>query len=450
MNLNKLRDSIDTSWWFIPLVWVIASIAVAIGMIRLDEGVQNPPAVLAYSGSAGAARTVLSTLNSGVLTFTALTFSITVVILVLTSGQFSPRVLRTFLSDRPSQMALGLFVGTYVYILVVLREVRGPDVGAGGFVPAMAVTLGFGLTGASVLMFVYFVHHIAHSVRAATVIERIADDTRETILNLYPSPSSEGSSADQDNAVDAERVNRVRNEVIGAEPFNVVRSSRAGVVNSVSIDRLVAYGRSADTVLVVLPRIGDNVRTDATLIKVHRSSASSASGAASVGDLAALRTAVALQREASVRVNAAFGFRQLVDMAERALSPGVNDPTTAVQCVDAMHDLLYHLAIRPFPPGFATDDDGTVRVIHSTWSWDDYVHLAFDEIRHWGAESLQIHRQLRHVLEDLIGVVGPDSPRRLALEHQRELLDRRLDDLPDAEQTAAQRTADMFDPTRRV
>ncbi|CAN5878197.1 DUF2254 domain-containing protein [soil metagenome] len=423
----------------------VGTVGLAIGTIVFDEAVGEPPGLLAFSGSADAARSVLSTMNAGVLTFTALTFSITVVVLVLTSGQFSPRVLRTFLNDRASQFSLGLFVSTYVFILIVLREVRG-DVGA-QFVPRTGVTIGFALTGISIMTFVYYVHHVAHSVRAATIISRIADETRETISRMYPAPEFMESSS---TPMVTEETVRKRGDVLDVvahhKPDLEVCSTGPGVLNGLKLEVLIDQARNSGSLVVVVPRFGDFVRTGGRVLEVYRRPPSDVNW--TPPDLAKLRRAVVLQEESSIQFNVAFGFRQLVDIAERALSPGVNDPTTAAQCLNHIHDLLGLLAVRPFPSGVEPDADGIPRLVRPLWSWDDYVHLAFDEIRHWGADSLQMHQKLRRVLDDLLSLVGDNPNRRAALAQQRRLLGNRTEqDLPDSEQRLARREADGFDPS---
>jgi uncharacterized membrane protein len=144
-----------------------------------------------------------------------------------------------------------------------------------------------------------------------------------------------------------------------------------------------------------------------------------------------------VQQERSPRDDVAFGIRQLVDIAERAQSPGVNDPTTATECVNLTHDLLWHLSLRPMRDGLHRDEAGAVRVLQPTWTWAEFVQLGMDENRHWGADSLQMHRQLHAVIDDLIDVLGEDSPRAEPLREQRRLLVARASiDLPEPEQEA--------------
>ncbi len=451
VNAEPLRSQLRESWWFLPTVVAAVLAACAAALIALDHTIRNAPALLAFSGGASAAREVLSTLASGLLTFTALTFSITVVVLVLTSSQFSPRVLRTFLHDRPSKLTLGVFVGTYLFLLTVLLEVRGDDGIAGAFVPRIAVTAAFALTVVAVGFFVYFVHHIAQSVRASTIIVRIGDETRVAIDREYPVEFGSAAGASHPGApqhrggqgTSSGGSERPRSgSLLDTPPMALVRTDRPGYVVGIDMPRLIEKAVRAGAVVEVVPRIGDFVRTGATLARLY-SDGLSQDGVGEDLDERELRRIFTLSHERSVDHDVAFGIRQLVDVAERAQSPSVNDPTTSVQCVDAIHDLLWRLAMRDLPEGVHTDRQGTVRVVNRSWSWADYVHLAFDENRHWGADSVQMHRRLRHVVDDLLDLVQ-DEPRRAPLEEQSRLLMARMQsDLPEAERDAVHRT----DPT---
>jgi uncharacterized membrane protein len=145
-----------------------------------------------------------------------------------------------------------------------------------------------------------------------------------------------------------------------------------------------------------------------------------------------LTGAVVLAAERAMRQDPAYGIRQLVDIAERALSPGTNDPSTAVQCLDQIHDLLRRIGTGPLPEGVRTDGEGRVRVVLQSPSWDDFVHLGLDEIRHWGSKSLQVHRRITRLLDDLLTVVSVER-RPPLLEQQRLLLARQAEDLPSTE-----------------
>lgn len=387
----------------------------------MDEALERSASGFAFTGGPSSARDVLSTIASSMLTFTGLVFSITIVVLQLTSSQFSPRVLRTFVRDRFIQLALGVFLSTFLYALLALREVRGEDGVGDSFVPGVTITVGFVLVLVSVATFVRYVSHIAQSIRVVNIIERIAVDAEEAIDRHYPpepaAPSPEAPSFDHGP---------------------VLVSSERGVVMAIDVDVLVGQAADAGCVIRVVPMVGDFVARGAPLLEV--------AGGDRL-DETSVRRSVALGRERNIDQDVGFGFRQLVDVAEKALSPGVNDPTTAVQCLDQIHNLLRQLVGRPFPSGVHVDGEGIVRLVVPTLTWADYLHAALDEIRHWGAGSLQVQRRLRWLFEDLLSVAPPD--RRAAIEEQLHLLEARTEvDLAEVERSAVrQRVGGATSPT---
>ena len=405
MKVAGLRERLSGSFWFVPLLCLLTATASALGLLEVDRLLVGRGGAYGFGGGPDAAREILSTVASSTLTLAGLVFSITILALQLTSTQFSPRALRTFLKDRRSQLSLGIFVSTFFYALVTLREVRGGEGADTSFVPGVAITGAFALVVLSVATFVYYIHHISQSIRVATIIGRVSEETRAAIDRLYPVPARPEAAA-----VPACRFNR---EVL---------STGSGVVVDIEVDELVKEAARAGCVLQVVPAAGDFVPCGAPLLRV-----------AGDGDVDERRLceAVLLGLERTMRRDAPYGFRQLVDIAEKALSPGFNDPSTAVQCLDQIHDLLRRLVVRLFPTGRYADEDGVCRVIVPMPSWRDYVDLGLDEIRHWGAGSIQVHRRLHRLLDDLLSVTEGD--RRAALLEQQRLLEAGADDVPSTE-----------------
>ena len=419
MRLLRLRESLRSNLWFVPTVGVVVAIVLAVGLVALDHWLVSTDgkALFGFTGSAEASRTILSVIASSMLTLTALVFTILIVVLQLTSTQFSPRVLRTFVRDRASQYTLATFVGTFTYTMLVLRSVRAP-MGEPEFVPALAVTGAFGLVLLSLGAFVAYINHIAQSIRVINIITSVGNETRRVMDHLYP------ASQDEPPAEESITIPQGR-------PSCVIPSSRSGVVVTYDAERLVEAARHADCLLVLVPGVGDFVPGGAPLLHAY-------GGGQDLGDL---RRFVDLDRERTMSQDVAFGFRQLVDIAERALSPSINDPTTAVQVLDQLHDFLRRLAARSFPSGAHRDEEGKTRLVVRSMSWEGYVSLACDEIRHYGEGSVQVARRMRAMLEDLSEIAPPE--RVAPLERQLKLLETLVDrGFPDRED---RRTADEPD-----
>ncbi|MBZ4420931.1 DUF2254 domain-containing protein [Myxococcus sp. RHSTA-1-4] len=386
-RLARLTERIGTSYWLVPSLCVAGAIGLSQGVGAVDARLpQHEHAWYLFRGGPEGARSVLSAVASSMMTFAGLVFSVTILVLQQASNQFSPRILRNFLRDRRSQFSLGIFMGTFVYALLSLRSVRGTAEGLDieSHVPSLSVWLAVVLALLCVGTFIYFIHHVAQSIRAVVILSRIHDETRLTLERMYP----EGVGEDMEDP----------RTTWPEEPASLIVPSPAasGVLVSVDEDRLLACAKQARVTVALVPMMGDFVPQGGPLFEVW--------GEASALDVKALTERVGIDRERTLRQDAAFGFRQLVDIAERALSPGINDPTTAVQVIDQLHDLLRCMSRRRFPTPLRKDEDGALRLICPRPDWDAYVRLAVDEIREYGEGSIQIAGRLRFLLEDLLRV----------------------------------------------
>ncbi|PSL57364.1 putative membrane protein [Saccharothrix carnea] len=370
-----LRDR----FWALPLAIALAAAGLAVALTTLDLELFGSLPVL-FSGGPEGARALLAAIITSMISFTGLVFSITVVVLQLTSSQFSPRVLNTFLHDRFTQVALGVFVATFVFAFVVLRTVRGTAETA-DFVPTTAVTAAVVLVFVSVLVFLRYIHHITQSIRASTIVTRIGQDTRALIVRRYPEDAEAPTAG-----------------APAAGPVYRVPTDEGGVVQSVDDDRLAQVAVDHRCSIRLVPAIGEFLPTGATLFEVTGQEPPDGE------DLCA---AVVLNAERTLDQDVGFGLRQLVDIALRALSPSLNDPTTAVQVVDQLHDLLRCLVTRPMPPRRRCADGVLLLTVPET-RFGDLLALAVDEIARVGAEDPRIRSRLRLMLLDLGDVARPE------------------------------------------
>ena len=294
--------------------------------------------------------------------------------------------MQTFLKDRPSQLAIGLFVGTFAFAMLAMREVQFDG---DGQVPDFAVVV-HSAGHHSIAMLVIYVNHIGRSLRVSALIELVGKDTREILERQCP----DRIHAD-DTATD------------------VLPAPNSGVLVGIDRARLVEIAGRAGCVLHVVPGMGEFVPAQAPLVRVE--------GPTAALDRKAVLDALRSGMERTLDEDLAYGFRMLVDMAERSLSDSpFLDPTTAVQCLDRLHDGLRQLANRVIPDGRLYDEARHLRVTIPTMDWTAYVHLAFDEIRLASAGSPQVTRRMAAALDDLL-VIAP-ADRRPPLEQQRELL----------------------------
>jgi uncharacterized membrane protein len=373
MTAGRVFGKVRSSLWFVPVVCVVAGGLLSFVTIAVDRANDHELVPATLVGGPDAALAVLTTVAASMVTLTGLVLTITMVVVQLAMGQFSPRIVQTFLQDKPSQFAIGLFVATFAHAMLAMREVNFEE----QTVPGLAIVVAYLLIVVSIVVLVFYVHHIGRSLRVSALIELVGDATRKLLDRLYPaSPTSPSDPAE-------------------------VPAGRSGVVNGLDHHRLVAIAAEHDAVLELVPSVGQFVPAGAALVRSNRPLPD--------GVADEIRRRVLLGLERSLDLDMAYGIRMLVDMAERAIAESAFvDPTTAVQAIDRIHDCLRQLAPRPFPTGEHRDSEGTVRLRLPTPSWTEYVHLAFDELVRAGHGSPPVRRHLLQVLADLRDVAPPD------------------------------------------
>ena len=388
---NKLR----ASFWFTPALIVIGSMALAIALVEVDawqsaELARWSPRL--FGAGADGSRAMLSAIATSMVTVAGVVFSITIVSLSLTSTQYSPRVLRNFMRDAPTQVVLGVFVGIFAYCLVVLRTIRGGDEGA--FIPSLSVLAGMGYAFVGIAVLIYFIHHVARSIQASSILARIADDTATAIDHLFP---QELASAPAEGFVS-----------LGLpDEWQPVRATRSGYLVSVDGEALMTLSRESARVLRVEYPVGAFVSEGAVV--------ACAAGGDPLGGREAdrLRARGALGSQRAVEQDAACGLQQLVDVALRALSPGINDPTTACMCVDRLGALLGRLGGRRIPEP-ERSEGGQLRVIAPAPDFESLVAGALDAVVRHSRGDLQVLKSVLGALDTIIGAT--DAPgRRLTL-----------------------------------
>ena len=393
MTKWRLLTHLRASLWFVPVLCVLAGAGISFGTIALDRAFGYEALPRSIVGGPDAATAVLSTVAASMVSLTALVLTITMVVVQLAMGQFSPRIVQRILQDKPSQLAIGLFVATFVHAMLALREVTNNGDGTGK-VPGIAVLAAFLLVLASIAVLVIYVQHIGQALRVSALIELVGDDTRALVDRVY---ANKGESLPTDPP---------------GEP-RVVRARQSGVVTGIGTEELVEEATRADCLLELVPALGEFVPADAPLFRVH--------GNPQGLDEEKLHEALILKQERTLDEDVAYGIRMLVDIAERSLADSpLQDPTTTVQAIDRLHDLLRQLVRRPFPDGRYRDAAGALRLTVPSMTWEAYLLLATEEIRLAGAGSPPVTRRLKAALVDLRSIAPPE--RVAPIDRQLELL----------------------------
>jgi uncharacterized membrane protein len=398
-RVRLLWTSVRDSLWFMPAVSVTAAVLLAVGLIELDarlsiDFADRLPRL--FGAGAEGSRSMLEAVATSVVTIAGVAFSITIVALSLTSQQYSSRVLRNFMRDRANQAVLGVLAGVFAYCLVVLRTIRSDG---GGFVPSLAVLGGVGLAFLALGAFIFFIHHIALSIQASHILSMVSRDTMAAIDALFPEELGEEPPAPEPTSDPA-------------LAWRAVPAPRSGVIEAVQEERLLEFARKHDVVVRMDHGIGDFVVEGLPLATVG----SLVPGAA-VGK-GALQSCYRIGRERTVEQDAGYGVRQLVDVALKALSPGVNDTTTAVAVVDWLTAILARLAGRRVESPHRYED-GVLRVIARGPTFPRLLEEAFEEIRQHGAGNVAILQRLLDAFATLERVTDA-AERRRALAEQVE------------------------------
>ena len=383
-----------SSFWFVPAVMVLDAVVLAIVLITVDAIVDLPVVerwpLLFGSGAAGA-RGLLTAVAGSMITVAGVVFSITLVALSLASSQYTSRVIRTFMRDRVTQVVLGVFVGIFAYCLVVLRTIRGGDEGT--FVPALAVLAGLIFAFVGIASLIYFIHHISVAIQASSIIAATAEETIAAVDRLFAQ----------------ELGNNDRNSILWTsladQRWSAIPSRKTGYIEGVDTGALLDVAREHGTILRMEHGIGEFIIEDAPLLSVADPS--------SMDDetTAKLNAAYSVSRQRTVETDAAFGIRQIVDIAMKALSPGINDTTTAMMCIDYLAAILVRLATRRFAPTHCLDQ-GKLRIIARGPSFESVLDEAFDQIRQNGAGNVAIMVRMLDALQTIADRTADPGRRR--------------------------------------
>jgi uncharacterized membrane protein len=404
MRLRKWWLDVRASLWFVPGQIVLAAVALAIGLVKLDVrvgsgGLSRWP--LLFGAGAAGSRGLLTAVATSMITVAGVVFSITVVALSLTASQYTSRVLRNFMSNRTNQAVLGVFVGIFAYCLVVLRTIRGGDEGV--FVPSLAVLFGLLLAFVGIGVLIYFIHHIASSIQASHILATVADETLQAVDRLFPDEVADPAAGEESPTLRSD-----------ARTWHVIPASRTGYLQGVYSDKLVALAQERGSVVRMECSIGEFLIEGAPLAALLEPAPPDE---AAVGRLQA---SYRVGRQRTIDQDAAFGVRQIVDIALKALSPGINDTTTAVMCLDYLTAILSRLSARRIPQ-HARGEDGELRVLARSPTFDGLVREAFDQIRESAAgNTVALERMIRSL--DLLTERNAAPERRRALLRQVQAL----------------------------
>lgn len=391
---RALCNRIGSSIWFIPFVAIpleLVSVRIA---HEIDDHLKWPFLGLGSSG----ATAMLEAIVSANLAFLVFTFGSLLVAIQVASAQLTPRIIATtLLSDRIIKYCVGLFIFTLLFAISSQNRMEGE---VRQFVAFIAAFLGIVCFAA----FFYLIDHASRILRPVSVLAQVGSAGLDVIDSVYPE-RSRGSESEE-----------TKRTVLGDPSAVIAHRDKSGIVLSVDVPEILAQACRANAVIEFAPQVGDFVAVDEPLFFIH--------GDGEV-DERVLRDAVVFGSERTLEQDPTFAFRIVVDIALRALSPAINDPTTAVLAIDQLHRLLRAAGKRHLRTDERLDREGRLRALVRTPNWEDFVHLSFREIRRCGSDNLQVARRLRSMIENLLKTLP--AYRLPAITEELKLLDREIE-----------------------
>jgi len=340
-----------------------------------------------YTGGPEGARTILSTIAGSMITVTGVVFSITIVALTLASSQFGPRLLRNFMQDRTNQVVLGIFIATFVYCLLILQSVSSIEETI--FVPNISVSFSVALALINVGVLIHFIHHISTSIQAESVISSVNSEMLDNIQRLFPDEIGD-EAEDREKESEEQRSNQ--NWIENAYR---IESKTHGYLQAIDNEGLLEIAQENDLLIYLPHRPGEYIIKGNPLVLIEQSIESGG------GVESSLINSFIIGPQRTPEQDAEFTIHQLVEVALRALSPGINDPFTAISCIDRLTSAICDLTHRAFPSPYRYDDDESLRIIAKAVTFEGIIDAAFDQIRQYGESSVAVTIRLLEALKTI-------------------------------------------------
>ena len=412
-NILNLLQRLRESYWFVPTLMAFAAVLLAGGMIWLDtvkDSQWMDRIAWLYASRPSGARQVLSSIGGSMITVAGTVFSVTIAAVVYASGQYGPRLLSNFMRDRGNQVTLGTFIATFLYCLIVLRTIRSPEESGGQiFVPNFALLVAVLLAICSIAVLIYFIHHVPSTIHINSVIEDIGERLLDEVDRRFPTFIGKGPAEGDDPADMAQVPATFRRGADVREGRNrqPIDAERTGYIQIVDDEALLREARNHDLVLRMQYQPGDFVHAGRTLVEAWPP--------AQCDDAAtrAIRAAFSVGARRSAIQDMRFLIDELVEIGARALSPGTNDPFTAVTCLDWLGAAMSALVGRRLPSRLRLDEDGDLRAMAHPVTFENILERSFGALMPYCAADMVTALRYVRALGEV--ALDADDPDRLAM-----------------------------------
>ena len=387
----RFKSFIQNSVWFPPLIGMIMALLFHRVVMSIDMNM-GWYASVSVEGS----RTILATLAASMFTFIVFVFSILLLSVQLASAQLTPRVIVFFYRNPVLKFSLTIFVFTFAFTLAVLFRISEQVLQLSLYIAVYSCL-------ACIAIFLFMIDHVGKSLRPIILMNLVGNRGQKVLMNVYPNL-----------LVNTESTENNPSPLETYSLLHTIETSRTGVILAFNITGLADLATRTNCIIEFIPQVGDFVTCGDPLFRLYE-------GGGNISNRQ-LQQMVAIGQERTLQQDPGFAFRILVDIAAKALSPAINDPTTAVLALDQIHRLLRVVARRRLNTGQVFDKTGQLRLVYRTPNWDNFISLALTEIRCYGKDSIQVVRRMRALLDNLIDIVPPQ--RAAALRVELEILNR--------------------------
>ena len=379
VKITKLWDSLQSSYLFVPALIVVSEIALAVAMLTLDR--QGNYGVLKnwgwiYTGSTDGARAMLAAIGGSTITVAGTVFSITIVALQLAASNFGPRLLRNFMKDVSNQVVLGTFIGTFIYCLLVLRTVRGDGDDYNSFIPQLSVTVALALAIVSISLLIYFIHHASTIIQASHIISEVSAELDRATDRLFPEKIGRGLSQSGRQVAEIPA-----NFDEDAYP---IKATKSGYLQIIDDEKVMQIASQQELIVRLEFRPGKFIVQGSELMMIYPGKRVNQKLTKKFRDVFILGT------ERTEQQDIEFPIHQLVEVALRAISPAVNDPFTAIRCIDRLSAGLSRLAGRDFPSPYRYDRLDKLRIITQPVTFVGLTDAAFNQIRQYSNSDVAV------------------------------------------------------------
>jgi uncharacterized membrane protein len=405
---------ITQSFWFIPTGLFLLSIFTALVLTGADhllqidqlEGVK-----WLYASNPEGARAVLSTIAGSMITVAGVLISATIVVLTLASQQYGPRLVKNFIEDRPSQIVIGSFAGCFIYSILIMRNIHSGEV---DFVPHLSILVAVLAAVACIGMMIYFIHHISVAIQVQSIMERVHQDLDCLVDAVFPSDVAEPLKTQSTMPTDT-----VVNKYLNEKMTSPLLAKKPGYLQAIRSERLLEFATENSLTVKLQIQPGTFVIKNELICEIFSEEPLADEA------LATLLNCFVFGRFPTCEQDILFPISQLEEMALRALSPGINDPHTAIECIDYLATSLREIALRPFPSSYRADAQGELRMISPVHDFDKILRATFQQIHHYGREDVTVITRIFAALQKIGSDTTLSNERRDTLTlFTKELLDK--------------------------